>query len=63
MADLPPEPPIGSIVVDRFDRAWQHTESGWALAGGKGAYPWGYTAVAFAPLTVLREGPAREEDA
>lgn len=64
MSDLPPEPPIGSIVSDRNGDKWDRRNDGywyWSAAGGSGfGHPWVDIApsTAVGPLTVLREGPA-----
>lgn len=57
---VPPQPPVASIVLDRYGKAWQREDQGWWRASRdvRTEYQWVSVLLNFGPVIVLRTGGA-----
>lgn len=56
-----PEPAVGSVVLDRWSRAWQGNDHyGWLMVGvdadDRSPYAWLAVVVNFGPVTLIHDG-------
>lgn len=56
------EPPMGSIVVDCDNDAWQHRYGGWYMSGNGEPYAWDVLVDEYGPLTLVWSPDAEISD-